>query len=219
LPLITSDMAPERLPPCVTRFGRAWPTWLVIIPENWYSDVGSCRADLDLGPKSTGLRAASDMLLGCALFTAWARECESVGDDGVLSTCFMEGGGLSMSSMLRIGCCGVLSTSSMLLTGAGREEAVLVLKLMGEFGDRRVGVGRSSPMSNMLRTGERGVVYGDWERPSSELGGLGRGFAVPSKRASTSFRSSSSIASIDIAWCRAMVGSVWRRRWLSEKGA
>jgi len=142
LPLIISAMAldrllpwsgipPGRLPPWVTRFGRAWPTWFVMIPENWYSLVRSARAGPNLGPKSTGLVEASDMLLGWALLAACARAFESVGDEGVLNTCFVAMGGLSTSSMLRTGFGGGgLSTSSILLTGA---------------------------MSSMLRTGERGV--------------------------------------------------------------
>ena len=76
-------------------------------------------------------------------------------------------------------------------------EGILVLTLEGGSGTR-AGDGRSSPISSMLRTGERGVVKGDGERPSSEGGAFGRGW-VPSKRASTSLRSSSSIASIDMA--------------------
>jgi hypothetical protein len=62
------------------------------------------------------------------------------------------------------------------------------------------------PISSMLRTGERGV-YGDGERAPRELGGLDRELVFPSRIASTSLRSSSSIASIDIG-CLAMVGGV-----------
>jgi hypothetical protein len=152
-------MALDRLPPCVTRLGRAWPALLVIMPENWYSVVGSTTlAGPSLGPKSAGLAEASDMLLGWALVAAWRRELDSIGDEGVLNTCFVAaGGGLSTSSMLRTGCGGGLSTSSILLTGAARADVVLVLRLFGDTGERSVGDGGSSPISNMLRTGERGV--------------------------------------------------------------
>jgi hypothetical protein len=97
------------------------------------------------------------MLLGWALVAAWRRELDSMGDEGVLNTCFVAGGGLSTSSMLRTGCGGGLSTSSILLTGAARADVVLVLRLFGDTGERSVGDGGSSPISNMLRTGERGV--------------------------------------------------------------
>lgn len=52
----------------------------------------------------------------------------------------------------------------------------------------------------MLRTGERGPVYGEGDLASNELGGLDLEALGPSRRASTSLRSSSSIASIDIGW-------------------
>src|SRR5690348_10508388 len=113
-----SAMAVDRLPPCVTRFGRAWPALVVMIPENWYSVVGSTRAGPNLGPKSAGLAEVSDMLLGWALLAAWARAFGSVGDEGVLRTCVAAMTGLSISSILRTGGAGGLSTSSILLMGA-----------------------------------------------------------------------------------------------------
>jgi len=79
----------------------------------------------------------------------------------------------------------------------------------------------------MLRTGERGVVYGDGERaPPMLLPARGRGFVpFPSIRASTSLRSSSSMASIDMGCCfRAMMDSLlsgsarWRVRGVSGVG-
>jgi hypothetical protein len=89
-------------------------------------------------------------------------------------------------------------------------------------------------MSNMLRTGDRGLAMGEVERPSSKLGGFWRLACWPSRSASTSRRSSSSMASIDIA-CFAMgaadggelleqwdgPGGVERRveRWVVEIGA
>ena len=98
------------------------------------------------------------MLLGWALLAAWARAFESVGDEGVLNTCFVARDGLSTSSMLRTGFGGGgLSTSSILLTGAVGAHGVLVPKLLGDEEERSIGDGGSSPMSSMLRTGERGV--------------------------------------------------------------
>src|SRR4051794_39578547 len=101
---VAVDVRLPPLPPCVTRFGRAWPALLVMMPENWYSEVGSPRAGPSLGPKSTGRLEVSDMLLGWAVPAAWVRACESVGDDGVLNTCLAAGSGVSTSSMLRTGC-------------------------------------------------------------------------------------------------------------------
>lgn len=155
----------------------------------------------DLGPKSAGFDAASDMLLGCAVL----RELDSTGDDGLLNT-FVAGmpGGLSpTSSMLRIGGVGG-PISSILRTGANRGGDFLVLGNEGEAG---LGTedGRSSPISSMLRTGERGVVKGDGDRP--KLGAFDCFDCGFSRRASTSRRSSSSIASIDIG-CFAML-KIW----------
>lgn len=129
--------------------------------------------------------AASDMLRGCPDGAGARRLREpvcSIGEEGVLRTCFWLGGE-STSNMLRTGAGGGVSTSSMLLTGA---------------------------MSNMDRTGDRGVK-GDGDRPPMLLGALlGRDAWGPSSSASTSLRSSSSIASIDIGWCLAIVSdSCW----------
>jgi hypothetical protein len=46
----------------------------------------------------------------------------------------------------------------MLLTGANGGEVVLVARLFGDAGDRSVRDEGLSPISNMLRTGDRGDV-------------------------------------------------------------
>ncbi len=96
--------------------------------------------------------------------------------------------------MLRTMGGGGLSTSSMLRTGAAREVSVLANATGGL--DEEEGTVGLSPISSMLRMGERGLVKGEGERPSSTLGALG--FAEPSRRARTSRRSSSSMASMDM---------------------
>ena len=139
------------------------------------------------------------MLLGWPLLDKYAREFDSIGDEGLLRICLcVEPGGLSTSSMLRTGGGGGLSTSSMLRTGAvwvglGIFNVGTDLDFLGKDG--------WLPISSMLRTGERGVVKGEGDRAPNEFGAFGRAAALPSRRARTSLRSSSSIASIDIAWC------------------
>jgi len=81
-------------------------------------------------------------MLLCDLFAACARKLVSIGEDGLLSTCFCPdcGGGESTSSMLRmVGVVGGtgLSTSSMLRTGAKCGQLVLVRGLTGEYGEGR----------------------------------------------------------------------------------
>lgn len=99
--------------------------------------------------------------------------------------------------------------SSILRTGAVL--GGVFLANVGEGGlVEEVGGGASLPMSSMLRTGDRGdVVYGDDERPSFDGGALGLALWSPSS-ASTSSRSSSSIASIDMGG-RDMVGFLFSR--------
>lgn len=63
-----------------------------------------------------------------------------------------------------------------------------------------MGDGGVSPISNMLRTGDRGVLKGEGERSANMVGAAGRAW-LPSRSASTSLRSSSNMASIDMGCC------------------
>ena len=114
------------------------------------------------------------------------------------------GGGVSISSMLRIG--GLTIPPPPLVPGR----------------DRCLGAGGST--SNMLLTGDRGVLKGEPVRaePPEELAEpLGLPFAeVPSRIAKTSFRSSSNTASMDIGLCAMIAVYVYPLRCvvlLSEK--
>lgn len=123
------------------------------------------------------------------------------GDAGLALLMVAEGGGdgESRSSMLRTGGCVVgtgLSMSSMLRTGGCVVGAVRVL------------LGPSSSMSNMLRTGERGgaAKFDDECRLSGEEPLL----CLFASRASTSWRSMSSIASMLMGRVSSdMMGQEW----------
>lgn len=118
---------------------------------------------------------------------------QAVDDSGVLmSNMLRTGGGESMSSILRIG--GLL-TPVPLVPG------------------RDLCLGMAKSTSSMLLTGERGVAKGEpvrAEPPVKLAEPDGLPLAVLSRRAKTSFLSSSSAASIDIILCAMFTVWVYR---------